>query len=162
MRWSIMLTVSVLALAGCDDDNTSMSANTEPNLRIYTQADRIGLPAINTVFIPSASKDAYNQGHPVNDRDDFGDLMVDFLVNVTGRTQADAEALRDVLLPDLLTIDMTQPTGFLNGRALDDDVVTAELMILFGSNADLNDDHVDANDRVFSAAFPYLAEPFTQ
>jgi hypothetical protein len=52
---------------------------------------------------------------------------------------------------------LSQPTGFLNGRRLSDDVITAELGLIFGSNAALNDDHVDANDRSFLGAFPYLA-----
>jgi hypothetical protein len=38
-------------------------------------------------------------------------------------------------------------------------VITAELSLIFGANADLNDDHVDANDRAFTASFPYLAAP---
>jgi hypothetical protein len=38
-------------------------------------------------------------------------------------------------------------------------VITAELGLIFGANAELNDDHVDANDRVFLPGFPYLAAP---
>ncbi len=162
MQRTLIFALGILALAACDDDeNGEITGLGEPNVVIYTQADRIGLPAINTVFIPAASKDDYNHGVPVNDRAAFGQFVVDFLVNVTGRTQSDAEALRDVLLPDMLPIDLTQPTCFLNGRTLEDDVVTAELALLFGANASLNDDNVDANDVAFSNTFPYLAEPHT-
>ena len=36
-------------------------------------------------------------------------------------------------------------------------VFTGQLGLIFGSNAALNDDHVDANDQPFLATFPYLA-----
>lgn len=161
MRELLIIALFAVCIVGCDDDDNEETL-TGPDVTVTTQVDRVGLPAINTVFIPSGSKEDYNRGAPATDRARFGDFVVDFLVNVTGRTQQDAEALRDVLLPDVLTIDMTQPTAFLNGRAPTDDVVTGELMLLFGGNGDLNDDHVDANDRAFSDQFPYLAEPFTQ
>jgi len=41
-------------------------------------------------------------------------------------------------------------------------VITAELHLIFGSNAALNDDHVDANDKAFLPTFPYLAGPHIQ
>ena len=66
------------------------------------------------------------------------------------------------LLPDILTVDVSTATGFLNGRGLGDDVITAELGLIFGSNGALNDDNVDANDVAFLSTFPYLAAPFLQ
>ncbi|HET9515115.1 MAG TPA: DUF4331 family protein [Gemmatimonadales bacterium] len=71
----------------------------------------------------------------------------------------DPAGLADALLPDIQPIDVTQPTGFLNGRRLQDDVITAELGLIFGGNAALNDDHVDQNDLPFELAFPYVASP---
>lgn len=162
MRRLLIIALGVFAVVGCDDDDAGLAGPGQAGVSIFTQADRIGLPAINTVFIPSSSKDAYNLGAPVNDVADFGQFLVDFGVNVTGRTPPEAAALRDLLLPDILPIDLTQPSGFLNGRTLEDDVVTVELMLLFSTNTDLNDDHVDANDKAFLTVFPYLAEPFTQ
>ena len=41
-------------------------------------------------------------------------------------------------------------------------MITAELHLIFGSNAALNDDHVDTNDEPFLATFPYLAAPHVQ
>ncbi len=38
-------------------------------------------------------------------------------------------------------------------------MITAELGLIFGANAALNDDHVDANDKPFLGQFPYLAAP---
>jgi hypothetical protein len=50
-------------------------------------------------------------------------------------------------------------TAFLNWRRPQDDVKTADLGIIFGDNAALNYDHVDANDVAFPGTFPYLAAP---
>ncbi len=151
---------------GCSSDNGGLSApdSEEPTFSVLlnrpaTQVDRFGLPAIATVFIPSAQDDAFNAAQPSGDRAAFGSFVV-------SRLQAfghpDPTGLANVLLPDIQPINTAQPSGFLNGRRLQDDVITAELGIIFGSNAALNDDHVDANDRPFRSTFPYLADPFTQ
>ena len=103
------------------------------------QIDRLGRPAINTVFIPSASKDAFNEGKP---RDDVADFSA-FLAPFDG-----------VSLPDILTVDTSDPAGFLNGRKLADDVIDIELTLITGAPAG---DCVDANDVAFPVGFPYLA-----
>jgi hypothetical protein len=118
--------------------------------------DRFGLPAIATVFIPSAQKDAYNAAQPSNDRAEFTDEVVAVL---TTFGHPDPAGLAAVLLPDIQPVNTSQPSGFLNGRRLQDDVITAELGIIFGGNAALNDDHVDQNDKSFLATFPYFAPP---
>ena len=125
------------------------------------QEDRFGLPAIATVFIPTNLKDAYNEAPPAQDGANFKSLIVQKLI-AFGQTPAAADALADALTPDIQPIDVSQPSGFLNGRKLDDDVITAELGLIFGSNAALNDDHVDANDEPFRPTFPYLAGPHVQ
>jgi hypothetical protein len=152
---------ATLAVAGCGDsmgpDDTG-SASLVVQGRTLQQVDRFGLPAIATVFIPTNMKDAYNQGAPADDPAQFTDEVVATLM-AFGYAADAAAGLAAVLLPDVQPIDLTQPTAFLNGRKLPDDVITAELGIIFGSNAALNDDHVDANDRPFGATFPYLAAP---
>ena len=154
-----MLTTVLIAatVTACGDDELL-----GPETRTFQQFDRIGRPAINTVFIPSSEKNGFNVAAPANDVAAYSSAVVDFLVTVAGQSQADAEGLASALLPDILTIDVSQPSGFLNGRTLADDVITAELGLIFGSNAALNDDHVDANDVAFLATFPYLASPFVQ
>ena len=154
----MLTTILVAATAmACGDDEL-----TGPDTRTFQQFDRIGRPAINTVFVPSSGKDGFNVAVPANDVAAYTSTVVAFLMNVAGQSQADAEALASALLPDVLTIDVSQPSGFLNGRTLADDVITAELGLIFGSNAGLNDDNVDANDVAFLATFPYLAAPFVQ
>lgn len=120
------------------------------------QEDRFGLPAIATVFIPTAQKDAYNQAAPAGDAANFTDEIVAVLMAFG---HPNPGALADALTPDIQPINTSLPSGFLNGRRLDDDVITAELGLIFGANAALNDDHVDANDKAFLTTFPYLAGP---
>jgi hypothetical protein len=149
-----------LLLAACQESSgpfadRQVRAGVLINARLV-QEDRFGLPAVATVFIPTALKDAYNTDVPANDRTTYKPLIVAKLL-AFGVDAATADALGNALAPDIQPIDLSQPTGFLNGRRLSDDVITAELGLIFGSNAALNDDHVDANDRSFLASFPYLA-----
>ncbi len=104
------------------------------------QVDRMGRPAINTVFIPSASKNAFNEGKPRHDTRDFSEFI---------------PAGLGVLLPDILTVDTSSALGFLNGRQLADDVIDIELGLIFGAGTS---DCVDSNDVAFSTTFPYLAD----
>jgi hypothetical protein len=145
--------------AGCADDN---APGTAPDLsqfhnRPASQVDRFGIPAIATVFIPSAQKDAFNAAQPANDRAQFTDEVV---AKLTAFGHPDPAGLASALLPDIQPVNTSQPSGFLNGRRPQDDVITAELGLIFGGNAALNDDHVDQNDKPFLPTFPYLAAPF--
>jgi hypothetical protein len=76
--------------------------------------------------------------------------------------------LTGLLATDVLNVKTTGKTTFfdgtnvLTGRALADDVIDVELLLIFGgpmgtSNAVLTSDHVNANDKAFTASFPYLA-----
>ena len=153
------LAASALLLLGasaCEDDDNGMMGPGEDET--FTQNDRFGLPAINTVFIPTAQKQDFNRAVPANDDAQFRDEVLATL-SAFGVVGAPAEGLADAVLPDIQPIDTSVPTAFLNGRKPTDDVITGELMLIFGANADLNDDHVDANDKAFLATFPYLAEP---
>jgi hypothetical protein len=118
-----------------------------------TKLDRMGRPAINTVFIPSDQKNAFNQARPQNDVERFTDEVVATLLAL-GNDQATAEALAAFLLPDILTVDTSSSTGFPNGRRLADDVIDIELGLITGGG--VTTDCVD-NDSNFSDTFPYLA-----
>lgn len=146
---------SVLLSAACEENNDPMGPSEE---QTFTQVDRFGLPAINTVFIPTAQKQDFNRSVPSGDRAQFRDEVLATL-SAFGVVGAAAEGLANAVLPDIQPIDTSIPTAFLNGRKPSDDVITGELMLIFGANADLNDDHVDANDKPFLSSFPYLAEP---
>ncbi len=125
------------------------------------QLDRMGRPAINTVLIgggtPGGKKDLFNSSVPKDDVTKWRTEVVNNLKAAPlSRSDADANALASVLLPDLLTYDPTNAAGFLNGRKLTDDVIDAELALL--SNNAVTTDFV-ANDSVFLTVFPYLGTP---
>jgi hypothetical protein len=151
-----------------------------PNIGVWattdvgtTQIDRMGRPAINTVFIPNnplppdravgdnptkpSMKTTFNHGNPSTDVAKWTGEVVDTLTMGFGRSLADANALAAVLLPDILTVDVSNPAGFLNGRKPADDVIDAELNLL--SAGAIPTDCVPANDVAFPATFPYLAAP---
>ncbi len=151
-------------VAGCNDETGPAGASVDPDFSVLlnhatAQVDRFGLPAIATVFIPTASKDAYNTAAPSGDRATFEHFVVEKL---TAFGNPNPQALADFVQPDIQPVDLTRSTVFSNGRRPQDDVITAELGLIFGSNANLNDDHVDANDKSFSTTFPYLASPWTE
>lgn len=159
MKHPITLVAMLALLAGCSDDTFAPDAEMARGLlrdKALVQVERFGLPAIATVFIPADQRNAYNQAAPANDQANFRSFVVNTL---TAFGHPDPNALADALLPDIQPINLMQPTGFLNGRRLQDDVITAELGLIFGANADLNDDNVDANDKAFLTGFPYLASP---
>lgn len=128
------------------------------------QADRMGFPAINTVFIPSNPfepdgpnvKDAFNATQPRGDRSIWSEEIKNNLrLFYTDDTVVDAIA--DLLLPDALIVNDALPGGFdfLNGRQLADDVIDLELALI--TNGAIQTDCIDANDAPFMTAFPYLA-----
>jgi len=149
------LAFAALLAASCQNPTEPGSGEASVLLNAtLMQEDRFGLPAIATVFIPTAERDAYNQGTPATDRANYTDEVV---ARLTAFGHPNPAGLAAALLPDMQPINTSLPTAFLNGRRLQDDVITAELGLIFGSNAALNDDHVDANDQPFLATFPYLA-----
>ena len=117
------------------------------------QIDRMGRPAINTVFNHGNEKNRFNGGDPVNDWRDFG---ARFVTELTALGAADPNGLAHVLLPDILTYDTSSAAGFLNGRQLSDDVIDAELNLI--TNGAVTGDCV-GNDSTFSGTFPYLGDP---
>jgi len=108
------------------------------------------------VFEPAGSepsqRNAFNAGKPKDDQASFRGEVVDTLELFYGA--GNAEGLADILLPDILTVDTSNPAGFLNGRGLADDVIDAELDLV--TNGAVTTDCV-GNDSAFSGTFPYLA-----
>jgi hypothetical protein len=146
------------------------------------QNDRMGRPAIATVFIPNnpippdnagdSQKSTFNHAQPANDQANFrgeveNTLQTLFSLNDQGgpvggtddaSDDADAiDGLADILLPDVLTYDTSSSKGFLNGRKLADDVIDAELALV--TEGLVTTDCVPANDVPFSNTFPYMAAP---
>jgi len=171
---SIVLELPAAMLTGSGASAIGVWATTN---RGGKQIDRMGRPAIGTVFIPNnpfepkgsepSQKNAYNASAPAMDRAKFRAEVVDTLRTLfslndqSGDDKSDDQAkingLANVLLPDILTFDTAKSEGFLNGRRLPDDVIDAELGLITEGAA--TTDCVKRNDKAFAPAFPYLAAP---
>jgi len=170
---SLLFSSTFLISCNNDDDNSS----TTPVLDFsgtYTLQDQMARPAINTVFIASGTpKDDFNKAIPSQMASYQGvfktrlmQLNSAYTTNALGQT---ATQLSTLLATDVLGVDKTKKTTFfdsptllLTGRALADDVIDTELLLIFGgpsgtSNPGLIKDNVNKNDKDFLVAFPYLA-----
>lgn len=163
----------------CDTEDMpgeGMGVNNNPNLAgTYMQEDQMGRPAVNTVFVSSDSKDQFNVTAPSDQNASFQAMFESTLLALnpgytTNALGMDAPTFTGALATDVLNVSLDGTTTFfdgtnvLTGRALADDVITVELLLIFGGpdfseNPDFSDDHVDANDKEFLASFPYLASP---
>jgi len=140
-----------------------------------TLIDRMAKPALNTVFMNpfggTNQKDPYNQTPPSADVATWG-AQFDAVLGVFN-SPATASAIRGLLLPDVLHLDVAnlgKSTGksftgdkaghILNGRTLAEDVIDFELFVVTGGldgHPVLTGDRVNANDATFPGTFPYLA-----
>lgn len=166
----LILTVSAIAC--------SKSNNPTPPAPVdyYDQADQVGRPAINTVFIPASGKDSFNTTIPTqmaglftNDmKTSLLTLNPNFTTNLLGLT---ADQFIGVVSTDVLNASTTGVTSFYNGtqvftgRTLSDDVIDVELTLIFGgtdgtANPGLTSDHINGNDKPFLTSFPYEASPW--
>ena len=141
------------------------------------QYDRMGRPAINTVF--NGFKKVFNSGVD-NDKNEFNAIknpaddptagggkfrsnMITVLqefssLSGTAYTGAEAGGLADVLLPDVLPYDTANPVtnGVFNGRSPADDVIDTELNVV--TKGAVPSDNVGAHTDYLST-FPYLGLP---
>ena len=131
----------------------------------WMPGDQMGRPAINTVFNTklvdvnaSATKNLFNATPPSQQNSgQFRANVLDTLEALGGYDPSGLGGfLADVLLPDVLTYNTATPAGFLNGRALADDVIDTELGIVTanGITGDCIGPHSD-----YLAKFPYLGVP---
>ena len=172
-----LLTIAALTV-GCSNDESSVDASADKygiNFEgTFVQQDQMARPAINTVFIASgAPKDAFNAAIPSQMGAAYQSIFQSRLLALnpgytTNALGLDAATFTGILATDVLNVSKTAPTTFfdgtnvLTGRALADDVIDVELLLIFGgptggSNPSLTSDHVNANDKSFSTSFPYLA-----
>ena len=142
-----------------------------------TQYDRMGRPAINTVF--NGFKEVFNSGvdadkdtfnavrNPLSDPTTHNGLFTKNVITVlqefsslsgTAYTDKEAADLAKVLLPDRLPYDTSDhmTNGVFNGRALTDDVIDTELNVV--TKGAVPSDCVAAHTDYLSA-FPFLGVP---
>ena len=143
--------------------NIGVWGRTAKPLSTPVQIDRVGRPAINTVFNHGADKNTFNSITPNQDRTTLNAENVTFLqsfestlVALGGYTVPQATSIAEILLPDILTYDFSSATGFLNGRKLADDVIDIELGLV--TNGAVTTDKVGPHTDYLSH-FPYLGTP---
>ena len=184
---SIAIRLPNAKLGGSGNSIGVFATTSVPSNGGWKQIDRMGRPAINTVFngliLPGTSdyngleKDAFNAQRPRSDAATTTDnvtTVLNAIGNVlttnmaTAYTPGEVSAIASVLLPDELTLTLGSSASFasgtslgtlaLNGRKLGDDVIDAEFALLTNFVITTGDG-VGANDKAFSSSFPYLASP---
>lgn len=177
----ILTIATLIALTNYNcNDNDDMKPMTLNFSGTFVQEDQMGRPAVNTVFVSSTSKDAFNMTVPSEQNAIFQNM---FQTNLEGLSPAysnpgdsnalglDSATFTELLATDVLNVSLDGTTTFydgtnvLTGRNLADDVITVELLLIFGGedfseNPGLSNDNVDANDKPFLTSFPYLASPW--
>jgi Domain of unknown function (DUF4331) len=170
-----------LVIASCGDDDDPNGPPDDfvfatDSASSYARVDRMGMPAVATAVI--TSKDAYNAGDPTADAVFAGEIETNVMAlhaalddDLTGldltpcaTMECVDEQVEPYVVPDVLRLDTAMPSGFPNGRALEDQVVDVTLALVL---LDLGEHAVTtfadiplnppANDVSFSSAFPYLA-----
>jgi hypothetical protein len=132
---------------------TLLSVGSDPN--DYVVDDRMGRPAINTVFNHGNDKNVFNAINPSQDRALFEDSFIATLESF-GYSADQAKTIAEILLPDILTYDYNSSAGYLNGRRLTDDVIDISLKLVTNGKitTDMVGPHTDYLDH-----FPYLGQP---
>lgn len=167
--------VAAVVSVNCDNDNSNGGSGVSLDFSgTYVQQDQMARPAINTVFVASGQpKDDFNAAIPSAMGAKYQSIFQSrllalnpaFTTNALGQT---AMQLTGLLATDVLNVSTNKTTTFfdgtnvLTGRALADDVIDVELLLIFGgstgtSNPGLTKDNVNANDKAFGTTFPYLA-----
>ncbi len=165
----VLLVASNLLILSCKKSDNVVAPTV-----FYEQQDQMGRPAINTVFVTAAGdKDLFNTSTPSAMGAAFQSKFQTRLMGLnaaytTNALGQNAATFTGLLATDVLGVSSTGVTTFfdgtnvLTGRALADDVIDVELLLIFGgptgaSNPGLTKDNVNANDKAFSTSFPYLA-----
>lgn len=159
-RYLILSALAAIALCGCSEDNKITGTTSS-----YTQVDRMAIPALNTALIPAGQKEAFNRASPAGDVANYRAAVVASITGLranvatrglgpeTGSLTPDQ--LAGVIVPDVVTINFSQPVVFPNGRDLNDDVIDGVLSLVLNRTVG---DGV-ATDNNILGAFPYLGVP---
>lgn len=178
---AITALISLSAFNCNDNDDTMYMVDMGPDFSgTYMQEDQMGRPAVNTVFVSGSSKDMFNVTIPSAQNAAYQNM---FQSNLEALSPAyanpddknalglDSATFTGLLATDVLNVSLDGTTTFydgtnvLTGRALADDVITVELLLIFGGedfseNPGLSNDNVSSNDKPFLTSFPYLASPW--
>ena len=160
--WKLSGALSVIAvgLAGCGGGSGSSpskanggnSGGGNNNVVLYYQQERLARPVVNEVLATVAER-RHRVNNVDNPTDDSGQLATDirgFMKFPAGRSDATANVVASVLVPDVMKADLSQngeaaylgletggatsATGStFGGRKLQDDVVDTSLGVIFGN-----------------------------
>jgi hypothetical protein len=158
-------------------ENTIITRNGIVTSGRFRTVDRMGVPGVNTVFIPFLRKDEYNRSSPLDDaRLKFAADIIKSLQDLkTGTDGINLLANLVVFRGDMLRLKTSvgntgtgggnnESGGFPNGRRPMDDVIDIIVTIVnnfqpvngAGTTAV---DNVNANDVAFLDTFPFFANP---
>lgn len=153
----------------------------DPRTGRFTQVEQIARPGINELLTTSSQTiyETYNRTQPARFNSPDSTVIRDNITAVlklVGNNDTRANALVRALLPDVMRIDTTVPSGYGNkfnalgspaaGRRLLDDVVDASLSIV--TNGAITTDNVSYDGtpgnpaqghQPLATSFPYLAPP---
>jgi hypothetical protein len=120
--------------------------------------DRAGHPSVSSFFNTDETKEEYNAGEPVDDRDRWMDQFVHLMGHTGNYTREEAMAAIDAdrLLPDMLSFDPSKPAQYPNGRVFTDDVIDHRLAFL--SKGEIPPDGLKPHTDLLMD-FPYLGTP---
>ena len=187
---SAALGLVAVVVAGCGGGGDNNNGGID-NGQTFSQTDRLARPVVNEVFATFA-----NNRHLVNDTDnpsdDKNELANDiqsFMTFPAGRSQQTTDAVKSVLVPDVMIADLSQnsataaylgsETGGVTGskfggRKYTDDTVDISLGVIFGNtisalplgvpddgkeSPNLTTDNVGAGAKNYLSTFPYMGNP---
>jgi len=127
----------------------------------FRQIDRAGIPAVNVALVPFNQKNRYNAATPSLDKAGVFAAGIVGTLNALGASAPAISTLASVAVSngDILRLNTAAPSGFPNGRRLQDDVVDIILGIIVSGTLSDNANANDLNGGVFGAAFPYILPP---
>lgn len=141
-----------IALAGCGGgggNNGGVANPLNPGARTFVQQDRLARPAINEVLatVSNNRHKINNRIPPTGDPAELAEDIRSFFKFPAGRSDAITNVAVSILVPDVMKVDLSQagPAAYLGvetngatggrfgGRKLRDDVVDADLGVIFGN-----------------------------
>ncbi len=172
---AFVVELPITAVTGAATSDTGTIKAWASTSRGGSQVDRMAIPAINTALIPSDQKDAFNQADPADDLSAYGATAQSTIEGLRSAVNAvldaavgpedggplgslTAEQVKDAVIPDVVTINFSDPVAFTNGRAPEEDVMDVVLQLVLNRTAGITD-AVNSNDVAFSSTFPFLAPP---
>ncbi len=121
---------------------------------MLVQMDRGGHPTINPFLNPDGEKNLYNSRQPADDVANYLEPWSQLLQENSGYSPS--PLLQDLVLPDILRYDRTQPAHYPNGRVPTDDAYSMRWAWL--SNGKIPPTGLKPHDDLLTE-FPHLGPP---